>query len=176
MSVAYSVFLPWVSWSISAMKLRRVRLSSGVRLRYGCEATLRKSGIMCLVSILRLRRNSGAMISTWHLKLSDSLLWASMMFFGPKTKSESLRRQYSCRLSDTLASPSVPMPMMMASMRQGKRNSCICDEVLTAMHPLSKPSRYCGSPERATSSVSVKLVIGASEFGLFGISQKFRQI
>ena len=60
--------------------------------------------------------------------------------------------------------------------RLTKRNNCICDEELTAMQPLSKPSRYCASPERAISSFNVKLVIGASVFGLFGISQKFRQI
>lgn len=69
------------------------------------------------MSMLMRRRKSGDTTITLALKYSSDLTWR--IFFGLKMKIEFFFSRYSCRLSDTLVSPSVPTPMTKASMRHG---------------------------------------------------------
>ena len=59
------------------------------------------------------RRKSGDTTITLALKYSSDLTWR--IFFGLKMKIEFFFSRYSCRLSDTLVSPSVPTPMTNAA-------------------------------------------------------------
>jgi len=75
------------------MKLRSEVHSLCVSSMQGREPNCRKSGIMCLVSMLMRRRKSGVMTMTCALKRSSDCI--CRICLGPMMKSESFFSRYS---------------------------------------------------------------------------------
>ena len=128
---------PRVSRSIWAIMPRMERLSSGVSANVGFSTNLRNSGIMFLMSMLMRRMKSGDMAMTSALKYCCE--FTCRIFFGVKMNIESFFSRNSCRLNDTEVSPSVPTPIMKASMRHGNRKTCIWESLLAVMHSRIRP-------------------------------------
>ena len=145
------------------MKLRIEWLSSCVSVWQGLAANCRKSWSRFFVSMLMRRRKSGETTITSALKYSSDLTWR--IFFGLKMKIEFFFSRYSCRLSDTLVSPSVPTPMTKASMRHGNRKISIRLSLLAVKHSLIRPWRL--SPDISMSCDSVNELIIVSVWFLF---------
>ena len=118
---------------------------------------------MFLMSMLMRRMKSGDMAMTSALKYCCE--FTCRIFFGVKMNIESFFSRNSCRLNDTEVSPSVPTPIMKASMRHGNRKISIRLSLLAVKHSLIRPWRL--SPDISMSCDSVNELIIVSVCFLF---------